>query len=476
MKIQDIAKIKWLKGNVWQEKWYNTELCFLSLEEGVNPIYDLATKVGCSSIALNTQWFHEEKTYKKQEEDFKRALQRNDAFISGVIKLSENYIKEAEAVLKKVEKAKEINDILLKEIKNAFMQLWYVFLADLGEYLPTVIDDKLSAKKLNDKDIEEIKNYYFLNTLPLAFQKENENLKKIVSFYKKRYGEKIVNLDKLPKDVKNLLSKHNKQFEWLMSDELDTSTYSLEDYYKKFRQMLFSKKQSPKTKPSLSMKTKKLLNRDTLVFLEMVNKHLFLDNYAADLYTKIEFFFLKLLEKRLGIGFKELSWYSWKDMELLVNRHSKLSKEKLGERQNYRVMVQIDGQIGYFYGKGDFDRVAALVNFYAKAHKRTKIHGLIASKGIVLGKVKIVRSVNDMDKINSGDILVATTTRPDLMPAILRAAAIVTDKGGITSHAAIVSRELNIPCIVATQIATEVLKDGDSIEVNADKGIITILK
>ncbi len=475
MKIQEIEKIKWRKGNVWQEKWYNTELCFLSLGEGVNQIYDLATKVGCNSIALNTQWFHEQKTWAKQDEDFERALQKDDVFISGVIELSEKYIKEAEAVLKKVEKAKEINDVLLKEIKNAFIQLWCVFLADLGEYLPILIDDKLSRLKLKANDIEKVKDYYFINNLPLGFQKENESLKKIVSLYKKRYGKKIISLNKLPTDIKNLLSKHTKQFEWLMSDELDTETYSLKHYYRNFRQML-SKEQPSRIKPSLSIKTKKLLDKETLIFLGMVNKHLFLDNYAADLYTKIEFFFLKLFAKRFHIGFKELSWYSWKDIELLLNRPSKLTKEQLEERRSYRVIAQIDGKTGYFYGKRDFEKVSTLVNLYTKVYKSNKVHGLIASRGVVRGKVKIVRSVNDMNKINSGDILVATSTRPDLMPAILRSAAIVTDKGGITSHAAIVSRELKIPCIVATQIATEVLKDGDFIEVNADKGIVTILK
>lgn len=364
---------------------------------------------------------------------------------------------------------------MLKEIKNTFVQLWCVFLADLGEYLPTVIDDKLSRLKLKANDIEKIKNYYFINNSPLGFQKENESLKKIASLYKKKYGKKIINLNKLPTDIKNLLSKHTKQFEWLMSDELDTEIYSLKHYYKNLQQILLKELPS-RMEPSLSIKTKKLLDKDTLIFLEMVNKHLFLDNYAADLYTKIEFFFLKLLEKRFHIGLKELSWYSWEEIELLLNKRSKLSKEQLEQRRSYRVMAHIDGKTGYFYGKRDFDKVLALVNLHIRVHKSNKVHGLIASKGIVRGKVKIVRSVNDMDKINSGDILVATSTRPDLMPAILRSAGIVTDKGGITSHAAIVSRELKIPCIVATQIATEVLKDGDFIEVDANKGIVTILK
>ena len=81
-----------------------------------------------------------------------------------------------------------------------------------------------------------------------------------------------------------------------------------------------------------------------------------------------------------------------------------------------------------------------------------------------------------MDEMKKGNILVAGQTRPFLMSAIKKAGGIITDEGGITSHAAIISRELDIPCIIGTKIATKVLKDGDSVEVDADKGIVKILK
>lgn len=104
------------------------------------------------------------------------------------------------------------------------------------------------------------------------------------------------------------------------------------------------------------------------------------------------------------------------------------------------------------------------------------IRGLTASVGRVVGPVKIVGSVKEVGKVQKGDILVAVMTRPDYIAGIRKAAAIVTNEGGITCHAAIVARELNIPCIIATKIATEVLKDGDVVEVNANHGVVTVLK
>ncbi len=77
-----------------------------------------------------------------------------------------------------------------------------------------------------------------------------------------------------------------------------------------------------------------------------------------------------------------------------------------------------------------------------------------------------------MPKIRQGEILVAVITYPALLPAMERASAIVTDEGGLLCHAAIVSRELGIPCVVGTRIATKVLKDGDLIEVDASEGVV----
>jgi len=84
--------------------------------------------------------------------------------------------------------------------------------------------------------------------------------------------------------------------------------------------------------------------------------------------------------------------------------------------------------------------------------------------------------VKDMPKMKKGDIMLSETTYPALVPAMKKAAAIVTNIGGLTCHAAIVARELKIPCVVGTKIATKVLHDGQLVEVDADKGIVKIIK
>ena len=100
------------------------------------------------------------------------------------------------------------------------------------------------------------------------------------------------------------------------------------------------------------------------------------------------------------------------------------------------------------------------------------IKGNIASKGFVKGRVKIVTDLSELDKVNKGDILVTPMTTPEFVVAMGKCAAIVTNEGGLTCHAAIVARELGKPCIIGTKNATEILKDNDLVEVDANKGII----
>ncbi len=107
------------------------------------------------------------------------------------------------------------------------------------------------------------------------------------------------------------------------------------------------------------------------------------------------------------------------------------------------------------------------------------LKGIIASKGKAEGKVVIAPMLTDMErvnkvvaKMNKGDILVAQSTTPELIGLCHKAAAIVTDQGGMLSHAAVISRELNIPCIIGTSKGTVLLKDGDRVEVDANTGVV----
>ncbi|MDP2642191.1 MAG: PEP-utilizing enzyme [bacterium] len=104
-----------------------------------------------------------------------------------------------------------------------------------------------------------------------------------------------------------------------------------------------------------------------------------------------------------------------------------------------------------------------------------ELTGQTAMGGKVTGKVRILSQKSEIPLLQDGEILVTAMTTPDYLPAMNKASAFITDEGGVTCHAAIVAREIGKPCVIGTKIATQVLKDGDMVEVDADNGMVHII-
>ncbi len=161
-----------------------------------------------------------------------------------------------------------------------------------------------------------------------------------------------------------------------------------------------------------------------------------------------------------------------------------LHKNKL---PNY---VTIDGKErswmkkGFVCSKGRFlnikwDDFLKKNNYYVEnlaEVKQTLLKGKVSYKGKATGKVKIVLGPRDFHKVKKGDIIVCMMTQVNYFPLLNKVKAIVTDEGGITTHAAIISREMKIPCIMGTKIATKIFKDGDYVEIDANNGIVRKLR
>ena len=108
--------------------------------------------------------------------------------------------------------------------------------------------------------------------------------------------------------------------------------------------------------------------------------------------------------------------------------------------------------------------------------RKDSVQGSVANKGYAKGTVRILRKVEDVAKVKMGDIIVSPMTTPNYITAMRRAGAFVTDEGGVLCHAAIISREMNKPCVVGTKYATKVFKDGDIVEVNGEPGIVSKIR
>ena len=185
--------------------------------------------------------------------------------------------------------------------------------------------------------------------------------------------------------------------------------------------------------------------------------------------------FLNRISRLKNLSIDDLCYYK---IDELIELLKTGKKKDIRDRKN--------GFTFYYHSEGklvclDSKESAKLMQqFEVKVDSKIKeIKGMVVSLGKekknLSGSVKILTSPSDIHKLQKGEILVAPMTSPDYIFAMRKASAIITDEGGLTSHAAIVSRELGIPCIVGTGIATKVLKDNDKVMIDVKNGLITKL-
>lgn len=190
---------------------------------------------------------------------------------------------------------------------------------------------------------------------------------------------------------------------------------------------------------------------------------------------------LALLAQQTGVPSEELYQYDEPDLYAVFDG-KRVSAEELKNRNEAYVMIKDDrARVTLITGKA---ALTLAESFYEGVHiEPTNVFKGRCAHGtgkLIRGRVcNITRDYNDVSKMRSemsamsqGDILVTQTTDPEMMPALRKSAAAVTDIGGMLSHTAIVARELNIPCIVDTGTASKILKTGDMVEVDADNGIV----
>lgn len=185
--------------------------------------------------------------------------------------------------------------------------------------------------------------------------------------------------------------------------------------------------------------------------------------------------FLSFLSSEIGLNLKSfMEAYNFSDIFNYYERGVKLTDKEITERREYSVIHYQKSKLLYLYGqkaKSYFIKKYSLKNV-------DELKGMIANKGIISGVVRVIKVddlssfIQDSKDFKDGEILVTTMTSPIMLSLASKAAAIVTNEGGVCSHAAVISRELKIPCIVGTHDATNIFKTGDKVEVNADNGIV----
>ena len=339
----------------------------------------------------------------------------------------------------------------------------------------------------------EIKNYpriFSVLSAPVdpSFINEEENeLRKIAMEVKREgFNSKISIKNFLKKDNNYKLSKvinnHLFKYSWIKSSYVGYKKYLVDDLGKNIIEILKSKKRvNGKILKQHKIEKNKLIKRyeftPEILAISKLTELLIKWQDQRKIYTltfvTLQSKILKEFARRTKINYDLLTYTNISELKKILNENFKVNELKV--RRKYCLFIYEKGKISNIVtgrkAKLFLDKISKV-----KIYGIKEITGFAASLGKVTGRVKIVMSSKYISKVKKGDILVAPMTRPEHLAGMKKAVAIVTDDGGITCHAAIIARELRIPCIIGTRIATKILKDGDLVEVDANKGLIKIIK
>ncbi len=286
--------------------------------------------------------------------------------------------------------------------------------------------------------------------------------------------------------VDSLLEKHAQKYHWMQNNYAKDTCLDRAYFKAQLRDIL---NKDPKAeiqrldKELVAIKEKKEalikkldLSLESLYLIKITELFAYMQDERKKyvlLATHYQNKFLQEFGKRLHLDRKQMEYTYIHELKDLLHR-KKIDTSVFEERrEDVLVIHTLDG---YEVFSGALAQKIHRAVFEEEQKEVTEFKGMIACQGKVTGPVKIVQKIHDVINVSQGDVLVATMTRPEMVLAMKKAVAIVTDEGGITSHAAVVSRELSIPCIIGTKIATKVLHDGDLVEVDATKGIVRKLK
>ncbi len=184
---------------------------------------------------------------------------------------------------------------------------------------------------------------------------------------------------------------------------------------------------------------------------------------ADEFYDVVEGIIKKTISKLFDVGDNQLVVMT-SDLDNLP------SVDVLKQRMNH--FVYVPGEVAEIMTLKEFLQDKKYEFLFDEVSPET---GQTAHPGVAKGTIRIMKRRNQVSEMKDGEVLVSPMTTPHYLPAMKKAAAIVTDEGGITCHAGIVARELKIPCVVGTKVATKFFKDGDTVEVDASEGVVKIL-
>ncbi len=474
--------------------------------------YGIRIDGACSFHSKNTEILFDRKQFDKAAKSLIKKIVKNPELVEeehkNLLKFARKYKKVSQKILKT--NLKKISDKKLADLAAEYIKSYALSHSNGGHVLQltewenelyTKFIQSVLKKKIERYDLNEsLAEAFSLVSTPEKLSNMQKQEKEIFNLYLELLSKpNLFNLfrKKSEKEIEKQLSnfpvfskklnKHYNKWLWLpfmYEGPAWNKAYFIEILSSMAKQYLTKeeiklRKGEPKSlikKKKNFMKKLPLAEKEKLYF-KILSDSVYLKAYRKDAMYFSCFVSEKLFReigRRLHLSLTQARFFLPEELKPAL-LYKNFSEKELNSRIDFVIVKWINKKEEILSGKkarAFFNKVFKSI----KIKKTNKLFGSTAVPGFVKGRVKVVNHPNEIFKMNQGDVMVSHSTNPNLVPAMKKAGAIITDIGGITCHAAIVSRELNIPCVIGTKVATKILKDSEKVEVDATKGVIKRLK
>lgn len=473
---------EYIKKNVWYKQAANIKARYIFIPcRAAADHMKTDTSIWFLKDNKYIEWFCPKQDFTNKAIATLESQKKDPAFIDNEMKKCEEKSAALTAFYEEYSK-KTISHLRLKELLNALKkleQLNYEYW--LHAYLCDTFDpegDELLKKEVRQHNVkldEETVSVFMRSNWLNFMQEEKRAFLKIV----RSVQEKKTSLA----EAEQLLETHAKTYFYIDNSWELTKVLTAKDFMQRLKETLkqdtkevdaeirsletdWHKKQEDLVKKhtiSKSLVAVLYLFRNLFMLRDKRKKHSLLNNHFYDI-------FFTRIGGILNLPFSELNSILAEDLREKTTADD--LRKKIRQRKEFFLEEYTTKKTTWYAGKEAEGIVGEIQKTFVH---HGEIKGTTASPGRARGIVRIIKGETHFSKFNEHEILVAPMTRPEYVPLMKKAAAIVTDEGGVTCHAALVSRELKVPCIVGTQIATRKLHDGELVEVDADNGIVRVI-
>ncbi|MBW2977693.1 hypothetical protein KY331_02505 [Candidatus Woesearchaeota archaeon] len=373
-------------------------------------------------------------------------LVENPSEIFRLAKLWEGYIKKFKEICEKIRDLEKLSD---EELFSLYKKFYAVYLNEysiplLANAFDTYFQNWLQNKVKNHTD-------FLLLTTPVKESFTQKEVKELLSIKK-------------GKDFLKNIEKHAQKYFWLQNNYAQAKILDKDYFIKRHESEEIIEIDKVDKKPVIgkySLFPDLIKAAEECIYWRDERKKY---NMIADHFLCV---FLREFGKRNNMSLEDMK-------NVLPYEIENVDKKQIDARKQAILIVVSQDSHQIHTGKEAMDLYNKM--YPSEGLDKTEIRGTPACLGKAKGYAKIIFGEKEFNKLEENDILVTSMTRPEFVPIMSKSAAIVTDEGGITCHAAIVAREMDKPCIIGTNMATKILKDGDLVEVDANNGIVKILK